>query len=317
MDEKKICKSWTLTLFNYTQADIDFLDNLECNYIIYGKEICPKTKKPHIQGYVTFKNAWRFKALHKLHHMIHWIAAVGRPEANINYCKKDGDFYIRDNRTQGSRNDLKELAANIVHTGLDATILELPHMYLKYHNGMEKLSGRIKCRPRDFAPEVYWLWGKSGTGKTRQVVEKEPDLWISGETLKWWDGYEGQEAVLFDDFREDQCSFVWLLRLLDRYPVTVQTKGGTRQFCSKRIYITCPRTPEKEFAFIMNEEIKQLLRRIKSVTEVTEVGIGNTNYPNLNKMKEEFEYEDIIYECGDFEDFVFDDEKALLVKFSD
>lgn len=35
----------------------------------------------------------------------------------------------------------------------------------------------------------------------------------------WFDGYCGQEVVVFDDFRPWWCRFDYLLRLLDRYPM--------------------------------------------------------------------------------------------------
>lgn len=281
----EIKKTWVFTLNNYTDDEVKLINDLECNYCIYGREV-GEQGTPHLQGYITFKNACRMTSLAKLIKRAHWEAAVGRPEAAINYCKKDGNYHIIDNRNQGQRNDLQALASGIISGGLDKSVIDFPHMYIRYHLGMEKLSARVNTRPRNFKPYVTWLWGKSGCGKTSFVVDSEPNLYIVGEGYKWWDGYEGQEAVLFDDLREDQINFTWLLRLIDRYPCLVQVKGGTRNLCSKRMYITCPRPPKKEFAFLINEDLMQLTRRIDIVTEVTEVDIGNNGYINLREEKE-------------------------------
>lgn len=73
---------------------------------------------------------------------------------------------------------------------------------------------------------VYVLWGKPGTGKTRIVFDTFPSLWIASDpTLQWFNGYNGEDVVLLDDYR-GEASDSFLLRLLDRYPMLVPTKGG-------------------------------------------------------------------------------------------
>lgn len=36
--------------------------------------------------------------------------------------------------------------------------------------------------------EHEWIWGEPGTGKTRGVWDKYPDLYVKNLN-KWWDGY--------------------------------------------------------------------------------------------------------------------------------
>ena len=56
---------------------------------------------------------------------------------------------------------------------------------------------------------------------------------------KWWDGYEGQDVVVIDEF---YGWFEWdyLLRLTDRYPLILEGKAisGGFQFTSKIIIFT-------------------------------------------------------------------------------
>lgn len=101
------------------------------------------------------------------------------------------------------------------------------------------------------------------------------DPWVSGKDLKWWNGYDGEEEVIFDEFRGDSCKFSELLRILDRYPYTVEVKGGFRQLLAKKIVITSCYAPETVYK--KNEEdIKQLMRRIDKVV-CTSTGVpGNT-----------------------------------------
>lgn len=82
----------------------------------------------------------------------------------------------------------------------------------------------------------------------------------------WWDGYNGQQTVVFDDYRPWWCPFSYLLGLLDRYPIKVQTKGGWINFVPAKIIITTPLDIESTFAnFRTEEDIKQVKRRVHRV----------------------------------------------------
>lgn len=108
----QVSKSWTFTLNNYTDDDVKFFNDIEVSYIVYGKEGKGEGETPHLQGFVTFTRAYRFTALKKLHKKCHWQKAVTKDAAN--YCMKDGDYTVRDNRKKkGARDDLK-LAAEII-----------------------------------------------------------------------------------------------------------------------------------------------------------------------------------------------------------
>ena len=116
----------------------------------------------------------------------------------------------------------------------------------------------------DRKPEVVWLYGPTGSGKTSMARKYFEFLQGSGDgeitnyirtpgPIKWWDGYEGDVYTVIDDFRRNQLrdvgGFAYLLRLLDRYPVRVEIKGGSVPFVAHYIVITCPRHPEDEFTY--------------------------------------------------------------------
>lgn len=84
-------------------------DNVLCRYIVIGKEICPETKRNHLQGFVYFENPLTYKSVQKrlCNYSIHVEQMKGTHEEAIEYCKKDGDFLEEGERpVQGDRGDL-------------------------------------------------------------------------------------------------------------------------------------------------------------------------------------------------------------------
>lgn len=134
--------------------------------------------------------------------------------------------------------------------------------------------------PRDpnTPPDVRWFYGPTGAGKSKYAYELfhpigEPGLdgeakvgaYYKSADHKWWDGYDGVSPVIIDDYRCNFCTFSALLRLLDRYPVQVECKGGTMQFNARTIIVTAPHHPREMWNSRTAEDLQQLLRRITEI----------------------------------------------------
>lgn len=273
------------TLNNYTQEDLDalvcreFANGNRVTYICYGLEIAPTTGTPHAQGYletdkkVTLSGIQRFRtASYKI--------ANGSAEHNKTYCFKlrEGDtpneitFEQGEPMRQGQRNDLNAIGEQIV-AGVrpEAIAEENPGMYARYYRGLHALRAAVIDRPRDqtTAKDVIVYFGPTGTGKTRGAIDKLTELYgdyyLWDPTMHpWWDGYDNHRGVLIDEFR-GQLPFSVILRLLDRYRMTVQVKGGTRQFVADTIYITSPKHPDEWYKDDGSDKVTQLKRRITTI----------------------------------------------------
>ncbi len=238
-------------------------------------------KTPHLQGALCLRDPIRRKALSEalggranIEKMICGSDGKKSHDPAFEYCRKDGDVLMDiDNRTgKGRRTDLINACELLKEGGIEAVVAEMPSAYVKYASGFDKLSFKLQ-RPRSKPPTVWWLHGPTGTGKTRLVFESERpnDLWVSGDDLRWFDGYDGHAAAVFDDFRGDMCRLRWLLRLLDRYPVRVQVKGSHVEWKPKRIYITSAKAPNDAYS-TEDEKINQLTRRITKVIDTSVPG---------------------------------------------
>lgn len=83
-----------------------------------------------------------------------------------------------------------------------------------------------------------------------------------GRGVGWWDGYSGQHTVIIDEFY-GQLRWSFVLQLLDRYPLRVETKGGCVPFVSRRIIITSNREPSQWYKSSIDPA--PLLRRLTAV----------------------------------------------------
>lgn len=254
---------WSFTNFDL-EFDYSVLMNI-CSYLIVGLETCPTTKTLHHQCYVEFENKRVFNSIKKLIPRAHIESAKGGPDANKKYCSKDNEVILEYGamKQQGKRTDLDKVKLmikngatmdDIIDTSANYQCIKASEVILKF-----------KEPKRKWKPKIFWYWGPTGTGKTRTAVDEAGErFWMSNKDLKWWEGYDGHDNVIIDDFRESYCEFHELLRILDRYEYRVMVKGGSRQLRAQNIWITCPSPPERVYSHI-TEDVKQLLRRIDVV----------------------------------------------------
>ena len=240
------------------------------SFYVFQLEEAPQTKRLHLQGYCRFNKPIELPGLKKLFapFVPHFEACQGNEKQNIDYCTKpesriDGPWQWGELGAPGKRNDIA-IAREIVTTG--GRLREVVEQVNSYQ-AMKCAELMLKyCeQERRFLPTVKWYHGATGTGKTRTASEEFPEAWISARNLKWWEGYDAHTAVIIDDFRKDFCTFHELLRILDRYPYRVETKGGSRQLLAQNIIITCPWAPDILFLNRSAEDIGQLMRRISEV----------------------------------------------------
>lgn len=260
---------WCFTINNYSDVDLvtvkSFADS-DCRYMVYGLEV-GASGTPHIQGYMQLKKKKRLSWLKKnFHSTAHLEQAKGSMAENKAYCSKEGQVTeIGEAVVERQRTDLMTVAKMV---GEKRSYLEIaeacPVQCMMYGSGIKDLVS-ISIPVRDFKTEVFWYWGPTGTGKSKLANEQAVGGYWKNPTNKWWDGYFGQSDVIIDDYRRDFCTFADLLRLLDRYPVQVEYKGGSINFCSKRVFITSPKSPEDTWEGRTDEELEQLLRRIDHV----------------------------------------------------
>lgn len=278
-------KNFCFTLNNYNDLDISALQALDIfQYLIYGFEV-GEEGTPHLQGYAELHKKTSFTVIKRtLGPKYHIEKRNGTSTEAAEYCKKDGNYVEKGVISKpGSRNDLNLIKDLIMNkNGKMPDVIDQCTSYQALRGAQIMLTYR-PYKSKDMPKSVHWFWGSTGTGKTKSAIDlagNDP-FWISSDNLKWFDGYWGQKVAIFDDFRKDYCTFHFLLRLLDRYPLKVPIKGGFVEWEPDVIYITSCFPPSQVYQ--TREDVGQLLRRIKEI------------------RKFELPYTDILYDNNDKE----------------
>ena len=171
-------RAWVYTTNNYyesvdQQAPLPVLSS-NMTYICYGREVCPTTGTPHLQGYVHFKspvqNPQRYFSAFGPH--THLERAVGTAEENREYCSKDGDFVEYGElpyspKEKGVKEQERWQAA--FDSAKEGKLDDIPaDIRTRYYNTYNKIK-------MDYAPKAshldgplkhLWIVGRAGSGKS-------------------------------------------------------------------------------------------------------------------------------------------------------
>lgn len=222
----------------------------------------------HVQGYIELEERWRFNQLKAILRQAHIETRKGTAEQARDYCCKEstrihGPYTI--GTFQASKLNAKaemEVIKNKLKDGCNLKDIMNDHfmMWARYHNSIQKFHSLI-APPRNFKSNLIVCIGPTGTGKSRWAHDTYPSAYWK-QRGDWWDGYEQNETVIIDDFY-GWWKFDTLLRLTDRYPYQVETKGSHSNFVAKTIIITSNTTPKHWYKNIPN--IDAFYRRIDEI----------------------------------------------------
>lgn len=264
-------KYYCFTFNNYNDGDLAVLQfrlQEAATYYTIGREVAESGTR-HLQGYIELSTRTRLNKVKSLlgFNGIHFECRRGSATEASEYCKKDGDyveFGTLSKPESGRRKDLDELHESLKQKRSLRDISD-EHFgsFLKYRRSIYAYRSLHQVQ-RNWKCSVIVYWGPTGTGKTRAVYDNSTDLWeYPGEG--WFDGYDGQNQVLFDEFSGSSFKLPYLLKLLDRYPLQVPIKGDFVSWIPHEIYITSNINPRNWFSNAHTEHVAALFRRFTNV----------------------------------------------------
>nr|WAE43169.1 MAG: replication associated protein [Cressdnaviricota sp.] len=261
---RRIC----FTLNNYTEEELLTIRNIECGFMIFGEEV-GENGTPHLQGYIEFDKSKRHETIKRLCPRMHFEATKGSAAQNITYCSKEGNVWTKgETKKQGERMDLIELAAEIEAGRTTDELIDENANLARIRGCLDRIEDIKKNHgERGEMTEGIWLWGPTGSGKSRMAFEMARECesyYVKPDDGEWWDDYNGQECVIIDDFR-GEIRYGQLLRIIDRWPFQVKRRNRRPiNFKAKKVIITSPLTPEEAYHGVLDrhDNIGQLLRRL-------------------------------------------------------
>lgn len=153
--------------------------------------------------------------------------------------------------------------------------------WCRYYRAFERYR-RISNPGRTEHTKTLVFIGPPGSGKSSRALELggASQFWLPAPKDKvssvWFDGYEGQSTIVIDEFygwiRRDM-----LQRMCDRFPLVVETKGGSTQFIPKQIIIMSNTPPDDWYRHI---GLGAMTRRLQGDHGRVEY-MGTPEYPTI------------------------------------
>ena len=128
--------------------------------------------------------------------------------------------------------------------------------------------------------EVTYIFGKTGTGKTRSVMEKYgyAACYRVTDYKHPFDTYDGQDVIIFEEFRGG-LKHGDMLNYLDGYPLLLPCRYFNRQACYTKVFLISNIPPDAQYQNIDAETRAAFFRRIHTVREFD--GKGYKDYDGV------------------------------------
>lgn len=174
----------------------------------------------------------------------------------------------------GARNDLLEIYSMIQNGASDYEIMQkFPTQFILYGKAIREArqSYLRDAHSNEFRNlEVTYIYGSTGVGKTRYVMEKygyKNVYRVTDYGTGAFDGYNGQDVILFDEFRSS-IKVANMLTYLDGYPVELPCRFANKPALFTKVYIISNIPLYDQYEGVQKQEpqtYEAFCRRIKEV----------------------------------------------------
>lgn len=273
------------------------LDNLKLKYYCLADEIGLETQTPHTHiFFVAQTSAIRFSTVKALFPTAHIDPAQGTSEENRDYVAKEGKWALdekADTRVEGTFEEWGELPIEMPGERTDLAILyrlikdglsnyEIMESNPDFLLNLEKIDrARQAVREQEFRDtfrqlDVTYIFGLTGAGKTRSVMERYgySGVYRVTDYAHPFDSYAGEDVLLLDEF-SSSFKIRDLLNYLDGYPLSLPCRYTNRIACYTKVYIISNLDLINQYPEIQissPETFRALIRRIGKVIRFYDIG---------------------------------------------
>lgn len=293
-------RKWLLTLNNPQEKDINHQKIKKqltlfpsLTYYCMADE---KGETEHIHIFFALEHPTRFSTIKKRFPAAHIDRAEGTAAECRAYVEKSGKWADSEKaetavpgtfeewgelpiEKQGERRDLSQLYEYIKGGLSNYEIMEQNPDYLLNLEKIER--ARQAVREQQYRNtfrklKTTYIWGPTGVGKTRSVMEQYSYSGVYRVTdyIHPFDSYAGEEVLLLDEYGSN-FKIRDLLNYLDGYPLNLPCRYTNRVACYNAVYIISNLCLSKQYTDIQFDSpatFAALLRRIHTVIQYTGPG---------------------------------------------
>ena len=272
---------WKGRNFLFTLNEVDEWDELRkyitekgnFQYGIASLEKAPTTGHKHIHFYAQFKKPTEIYQSKCAGARID--KCKGSAQQNIEYVKKTKEPEKRGEIIFEQGEPLMKGGVSIKEVKAMAP-QDRESLPLVYYNIVNKINAEEakQLNPDEYHKEVevFYLYGESGSGKTRKAIEMIKQLGGTFNEVKYdgsfWHGVsEDSEIALYDDWRDSHMKPSEFINFIDYNRHVMNIKGSSIRNNYKHIFITSIQRPEEIYKNVGEEPRRQWERRIKEFIE--------------------------------------------------
>jgi len=286
--------AYCFTHFNYTDEIEKALQECGADYGSYIAEACPTTGRPHLQGYLYWRNKKRGSALIREFPGGNWRVAFGDASSNTVYTTKLDTALAppvtwgvkpMDSTAKGAagaekvKEKYKRILALARAGDFDTLEDEFPYEFYQQKDKMIRhfQDAKVSSVPKEHDGDMpgVWIVGGAGNGKSataRAIALSDygcDDPYIKPCNNIWWTHYQFQDTVILDDL-DPTCQTLshefktWI----DRYKTIVRIHHGMLAINPRNFIVTS----QYEIAdcFDDPEVVAAMTRRFPKVIRMTQ-----------------------------------------------
>ncbi len=293
-------RKWLLTINNPLEKGLDHkaIQEILTQFpsLLYWCMADEKGETEHTHVFFALEHPTRFSTIKRRFPTAHIDRAEGTAAECRAYIQKSGKWADSDKAETSIPSTFKEWGELPVERQGERTDLALLYGYIKdglsnfeimeqnpdYMLNLEKIErARQAVREQQYREtfrklEVSYIWGPTGVGKTRSIMEKYSYSGVYRVTdySHPFDSYAGEDVLLLDEYGSN-LKIRDLLNYLDGYPLTLPARYSNRVACYTKVYIISNLCLSKQYPDIQFDSpatFAALLRRIHTVIHYTAPG---------------------------------------------